>query len=45
VGGLSAHADQSGLLAWYDHFKKHPALFLVHGELEAMESLAQRLHT
>jgi len=45
VGGLSAHADQSGLVAWYGHFKKRPPLFLVHGEPEAMNTLAERLQT
>ncbi|MEN8133231.1 MAG: MBL fold metallo-hydrolase, partial [Pseudomonadota bacterium] len=45
VGGLSAHADQSGLLAWYGHFEKRPPLFLVHGEPAAMDSLAERLQT
>jgi len=45
VGGLSAHADQSGLMRWYSHFKKRPPLFLVHGEPEAMDSLVERLQT
>jgi len=45
VGGLSAHADQAGLLAWYGHFEKRPPLFLVHGEREAMDSLTERLQT
>lgn len=45
VGGLSAHADQSGLLEWYAHFEKRPPLFLLHGEPEAMDALAERLQT
>jgi len=45
VGGLSAHADQSGLLAWYGHFKGRPPLFLVHGEPGAMDSLTERLQS
>lgn len=45
VGGLSAHADQSGLLAWYGHFEKRPPLFLVHGEPAVMDSLAERIQT
>jgi len=40
VGGLSAHADQDGLIAWYEHFSPHPALALVHGEDDAREALA-----
>lgn len=33
IGGLSAHADQRGLLAWLGHFKRAPAhTFVVHGE-------------
>ena len=40
VGGLSAHADQQALLAWYDHFEPKPRLALVHGEDRAREALA-----
>ena len=40
VGGLSAHADQRGLLAWFGHFDPKPALALVHGEDKAREALA-----
>ena len=40
VGGLSAHADQRGLLEWYGHFDPKPALALVHGEDKAREALA-----
>lgn len=43
VGGLSAHADQAGLAAWYGNFKKRPPLALVHGEPEAMDALATHL--
>ncbi len=41
VGGLSAHADQSGLLDWYGHFRDRPPLYLVHGEQQAREQLAR----
>jgi metallo-beta-lactamase family protein len=44
IGGLSAHADQDGLVDWYRRFENRPRVVLVHGELEAMETLAQRLH-
>jgi metallo-beta-lactamase family protein len=44
VGGLSAHADQDGLINWYREIAGHPPVVLVHGEPEAMEPLAQRLH-
>ena len=43
VGGLSAHAGQSGLLNWYRNFERHPAVALVHGEPEPMDALAKRL--
>ena len=44
VGGLSAHAGQSGLLNWYQNFERRPTVALVHGEPEPMETLAKRLH-
>jgi metallo-beta-lactamase family protein len=40
VGGLSAHADQDGLIDWYGGFDSHPPLVLVHGEDKAREALA-----
>lgn len=43
VGGLSAHADQAGLLEWYDHFRHRPPVVLVHGEDRAREALAAQL--
>jgi metallo-beta-lactamase family protein len=43
IGGLSAHADQAGLLDWFSHFDNRPRVALVHGEAEAMETLAQCL--
>ncbi len=45
VGGLSAHADQQGLLNWYGHFQKRPPVYLVHGENGAREILAGKLRT
>lgn len=43
VGGLSAHADQSQLLAWYGHFHKRPPVALIHGEDEARKALKEKL--
>lgn len=43
VGGLSAHADQHGLIEWYSGFDPHPPLALVHGEDEARETLAAEI--
>jgi metallo-beta-lactamase family protein len=40
IGGLSAHADQAGLLEWYGHFRARPPVYLVHGEDPAREALA-----
>lgn len=44
IGGLSAHADQSGLIEWYKGFKNQPPVVLIHGEPEAIEKLADVLH-
>lgn len=44
IGGLSAHADQQGLMDWYGRFEGHPRVALVHGERESMQALAARLH-
>lgn len=43
IGGLSAHADQEGLLRWYRNFKQRPPVLLVHGEEEPLASLAEYL--
>lgn len=45
IGGLSAHADQEGLVDWYRRFHGRPRVVLVHGETEAQETLAARLRT
>ncbi len=44
VGGLSAHADQQGMMDWYASFKGNPPVLLVHGEKRAQKTLAKRLH-
>jgi metallo-beta-lactamase family protein len=44
IGGLSAHADQAGLLEWLRGFQSEPQLvFVVHGEPEASAVLAQTI--
>ncbi|MEI2422365.1 MBL fold metallo-hydrolase RNA specificity domain-containing protein, partial [Arthrospira platensis SPKY2] len=43
VGGFSAHADQRGLMAWYEAFEHRPPVWLVHGEDKARAGLAARL--
>lgn len=43
VGGLSAHADQAGLTDWYGAIGGHPPVYLVHGEDNAREPLAENL--
>jgi len=43
IGGLSAHADQQGLVDWYAHFESRPPALLVHGEKSAMQTLSGRL--
>lgn len=43
--GLSAHADRPALLAWAGAFHHAPAhTFVVHGEPDAAQSLADELH-
>jgi metallo-beta-lactamase family protein len=43
IGGLSAHADQRDLMAWYGNFDGRPPVYLVHGEGRAQRPLAKRL--
>ena len=44
IRGMSAHADQEGLLKWADNFVKKPQrVFVVHGENEVCESFALQL--
>ncbi len=45
VGGLSAHADQQGLVDWYAAFRNHPRVCLVHGEEDAQKALAKILRS
>lgn len=45
VGGLSAHADQAGLMAWYGGFASAPPVCLVHGEPGAQHALAAALRS
>lgn len=42
-GGLSAHADQQGLINWYKNFTHKPKLVLVHGEAEYQSVLREEL--
>ncbi len=43
VGGLSAHADQAGLVGWYREIAGRPQVALVHGEATPIGELAARL--
>ncbi len=45
IGGLSAHADQTGLKNWYDNFDNRPPIVLVHGEGQAQQRLSKVLQT
>jgi len=40
LGGLSAHADHDGLLAWYKAFESRPPIVLTHGEENGRQQLA-----
>jgi metallo-beta-lactamase family protein len=44
INGLSAHADQGGLLEWVGAFRApKPRTFLIHGEPDKMTALASAL--
>lgn len=43
LGGLSAHAGQSGLLDWVAAFEPPPRTLLIHGEPPAQDALAEKL--
>jgi metallo-beta-lactamase family protein len=43
IGGLSAHADQDGLVGWRAHIPRDTPTVLVHGEPTAQACLAERL--
>lgn len=45
IGGLSAHADRTGLLAWLGNFERPPAqTWVVHGEPLAAASLCEAIN-
>ncbi len=43
LGGFSAHAGQDELVEWLLNFTTNPRNFLIHGEPEAQDALAQKL--
>ena len=44
IRGISGHADQSELLAWYSAIPNHPkTTFVVHGEPAASNALAEKI--
>ncbi len=45
VGGLSAHAGRTGLVDWYAAIEGSPPLWLVHGEDEARQALAETIRS
>jgi metallo-beta-lactamase family protein len=46
IGGLSAHADQAGLMSWLSRFAKPPRqCFVVHGEAETAQLFAGKVRT
>ena len=45
IGGFSAHADQTELVAWHRHTGRPGTTFLVHGEEAAMQALAGQLES
>ncbi|HDZ91463.1 MAG: MBL fold metallo-hydrolase [Deltaproteobacteria bacterium] len=44
IGGFSAHADQEDLLHWVSHFESDPKVFVIHGESNASQALADKIH-
>jgi len=46
VGGLSAHADQAGLIRWLKGFQQAPThVYITHGEPYAAEQLKAAIHS
>ncbi|OHB70974.1 MAG: MBL fold hydrolase [Planctomycetes bacterium RBG_16_41_13] len=50
IGGLSAHADQAGLMDWLNKFKRKPRrIFVIHGEEETalgfVDAIKKQLNT
>lgn len=45
LGGFSAHAGQSELIEWVLNFRSNPRVVLVHGEPEALDTLALKLQS
>ena len=44
IKGVSGHADQSELLAWYSAIPSRPqTTFVVHGDLQASQTLADKI--
>jgi metallo-beta-lactamase family protein len=43
IGGFSAHADQSELLAWHAKTGNPKTTYLVHGEERSMQALARKI--
>jgi metallo-beta-lactamase family protein len=44
LAGLSAHADQKGLMQWMGRISNHPSqVFLVHGETDARLALKEKI--
>lgn len=43
INAFSAHADQKGIHSWLKNFRNQPTVFLVHGENEARQTLANKI--
>lgn len=44
IDGFSAHADRDELLRWFGGFQDHPQVYLVHGDSDQAQGLAQAVH-
>jgi metallo-beta-lactamase family protein len=46
ISGFSAHADYNEILAWLSNFSESPhQIFIVHGEAQQSQALAERINT
>jgi len=46
ISGFSAHADYNEILAWLSNFSESPRqIFIVHGEVQQSQALAERINT
>ena len=45
IGAFSSHADKPQLISWLKGFKTKPKIFLVHGEVEQAQTIAEGIRS